>query len=319
MYNHSENLKIYHPIYENINLICSPKNETHFIEIDMNNKVTQQGIFELSQAVYDGELFPCEGIHIDCTQIDNVPKGCDVEYKLNVLSFDGFEEDLYEKAKARGIQCYWMNVEQLYKFQCGSKNTCDQNNITKEVSLLISKGVLAAIVIVCIVLVLAIIALIGKLYKDKQASYDIPMENPMVISLAIGHYSSPPENREIQYDFDSLEVDIDVRTLLTLCDKDNLNYTVYPEYEDVKNIKIYWTYRELKQFLKRHANILERNLEQQKEQKKEQKKKCRNFCSCCSKDSDDVDQKQEQEQEQEQKQKKKERNSTRLNSSHESQ
>eukprot|EP01084_Bolivina_argentea_P262913 444826_1 len=102
MYNHSENLKIYHPIYENINLICSPKNETHFIEIDMSAKVTEQGIFELSQAVYDAGLFPCEGIRIDCTQSDGRPKGCDIEYELNVKRFDDLEEDLYERASDRG-------------------------------------------------------------------------------------------------------------------------------------------------------------------------------------------------------------------------
>eukprot|EP01084_Bolivina_argentea_P262910 444821_1 len=204
MYNHSENLKIYHPIYENINLICSPKNETHFIEIDMNNKVTEEKIFELSQAEYDGGQFPCDGIHIDCTQSDNRPKSCDVEYELNTLSFFELEGHLHDnrnRKNAQDIQCYWMYVEQLYKIQCGSAKTCDQNNITKEISSSISKAAWVSIVIVCVVLVLIMIVLGGKLYENNKAkSNAIPMKNPMVVSLGIGDYTDVP-------DFDNLMVD----------------------------------------------------------------------------------------------------------------
>eukprot|EP01084_Bolivina_argentea_P262914 444827_1 len=305
MYTHSEKLTIAHPIYENVNLICSPQNETHFIEIDMNNKVTEEKIFELSQAEYDGGQFPCDGIHIDCTQSDNRPKSCDVEYELNTLSFfelEGYLHDNRDRKNAQDIQCYWMYVEQLYKIQCGSGKTCNQNNIAKEFSALISKDALAVIISVCVLLVLVIIILIRKLYKDNKAeSNAIPMENPMVVSLAIGDYSNPPKNREVTDEFESLKVDIDVQTLLTLCDSKHLNYTVYPKYENDENIKVRWTHDELKKYLKQYAHVLECDLEQKEKEEKEQQ------------------QQQEQEQEQEQKQKKKERNSTRLNSSHESQ
>ena len=106
----------------------------------------------------------------------------------------------------------------------------------------------SAVGIVVIAICVLIICCI-KRRKDKKAFI---MKHPMVVLIGIGKYD--------RNDIDNLPVDIDLKSLTQLFAKENLNYTVFQEYED-ENHKMRWTQSKLKDYLKQQAQYLKYNMD----------------------------------------------------------
>ena len=110
-----------------------------------------------------------------------------------------------------------------------------------------------------------------KCYRDRKEiqAKTIMIKNAMTIPISIGFYDDDPIEPEIDGYLNDLEgVRVDINRALSLFGEESLNYEVYPKIyqsQNESNYKAYWRETELIQFLKKQANILEKNLEEHEE------------------------------------------------------
>eukprot|EP01083_Nonionella_stella_P194970 718616_1 len=99
---------------------------------------------------------------------------------------------------------------------------------------------------------------------DEEKKLAIPIKNAMVILLAIGEYDESPKDPDqgLEDGLPNLDVDVDIRNLLELFGPNHLNYTIYPQYDLDKNVKIHWTEDEIVFLLKERAAHLEKHLKE---------------------------------------------------------
>eukprot|EP01084_Bolivina_argentea_P122827 217654_1 len=104
-----------------------------------------------------------------------------------------------------------------------------------------------------------------KQFKLKEEKNAIHIMNPMVILIGIGWYDNDAKDSDFVDKagyFNILNVDIDMRNLLTFCDK--MKYQTFPKL-DRETPKIEWTQDELITFLEKHAQIFEDSIKQNDE------------------------------------------------------
>eukprot|EP01084_Bolivina_argentea_P000776 1431_1 len=109
-----------------------------------------------------------------------------------------------------------------------------------------------------IVLIIVVSLLIFVVYRKNKID-GIFIKNPMVILLAIGDYDNEPQDSDINGLLQDLNVDTDIRNLLTLF-KDKLNYQTFPIYNE-PIIRLHWTQDELMELLEKQSEIFSDNLE----------------------------------------------------------
>eukprot|EP01084_Bolivina_argentea_P140840 247534_1 len=99
--------------------------------------------------------------------------------------------------------------------------------------------------------------------KIKDVRRDIIVKNAMVILIAIGMYDQTPSNPDEELNdknFMDLAVEKDIQNLCHLFNTENLNYTIFPKYE--QNVKLHWTEGEIVDFLTGHAAKLNTDINQ---------------------------------------------------------
>ncbi len=152
MYAHSDDVEIIYSNYTNIEFICYPPNQTHFIQINEAKSETEIQALAIKQ--YDNNRFPCSGIHIKCTINKDIT--CNMEYKaiqtnidtLKILSFD---------------ICYYVDIALLFDPNIECPDSCfvpiveaikngDSNNNILYIVLSI-----VAFVVICIMVLLIFI------------------------------------------------------------------------------------------------------------------------------------------------------------------
>eukprot|EP01084_Bolivina_argentea_P100228 180007_1 len=108
---------------------------------------------------------------------------------------------------------------------------------------------------IIVVIICVLICIIVKMSGSKPTPK--PMRNPMCLLLAIGNYQKNLVDKEFEGYVDDLDVDIDIKNLLSLF-RDELCYHVVPKYK--KDRKLDWTLNEIKTLLTEQAAELARNL-----------------------------------------------------------
>eukprot|EP01083_Nonionella_stella_P119784 358360_1 len=100
---------------------------------------------------------------------------------------------------------------------------------------------------------------------DKEA---IPIQNAMVILIAIGEYDVNPDDPDPELaalgGLNNLKgIDKDIQNLHRLFGPNRLNYTIYPKYMNVTgSLKVHWTQTEIVQLLNEKATYLESHLDE---------------------------------------------------------
>eukprot|EP01083_Nonionella_stella_P313884 1128558_1 len=100
---------------------------------------------------------------------------------------------------------------------------------------------------------------------DKEA---IPIQNAMVILIAIGEYDVNPDDPDPELaalgGLNNLKgIDKDIQHLHRLFGPNRLNYTIYPKYMNVTgSLKVHWTQTEIVQLLNEKATYLDSHLDE---------------------------------------------------------
>ncbi len=98
------------------------------------------------------------------------------------------------------------------------------------------------------------------IYRRNQEKDAINVQNPMIISLAIGEYPEDPPAPEFEGYVPHLHsVDLDIINSLQLF-QTKLNYKCFPEYNNPDRPKIEWNKQELMDFLNERAEALAKNV-----------------------------------------------------------
>ena len=103
-----------------------------------------------------------------------------------------------------------------------------------------------------------------EIQKEIIQRQTIYINNPMVISIAIGFYDENPKKKEITGYLKNLDgVRVDINNSVKLFGKESLNYQIYPNIyydQNIDDYKAYWEETELVEFLKTKSVELEYNL-----------------------------------------------------------
>eukprot|EP01084_Bolivina_argentea_P094502 169890_1 len=252
IYNYSQGINIIDTVYKQINFVFHP----YFIEYETNKVKSREEFFQLAKDKYGGN-WPLDGI-----SITTATQEC--EYVTNANSYWFLEKDLPSSSD----ECYWLDINKLFSPNVVCVDKTHQNNEYSDLPLwiYIISGVAGFIFIA------ALIGFIVYYHRKKkklnlkeqeilQEREDkaIDVSNPMVISLAIGHYHDEPSDAEFDGYVDDLNgVDRDIVNLKSLFYSE-LNYQMFPEYKD-KFIKIEWTKKQIMDLLKEKSDLLAANI-----------------------------------------------------------
>eukprot|EP01084_Bolivina_argentea_P259599 438073_1 len=124
----------------------------------------------------------------------------------------------------------------------------------------IFEGLKSEYVAAMIVLTVFMVVLIGFfIYKYYHKQKAMILQNPLIVSLAIGVYDEEPSEPEIDgYLADLNGIEVDIKNIASMF-KEGLNYTLCPDYNQQKGIKQYWTKQEIIDLLKEQSLNLVNN------------------------------------------------------------
>eukprot|EP01084_Bolivina_argentea_P274001 466869_1 len=108
---------------------------------------------------------------------------------------------------------------------------------------------------VIIALIVCIIMCTKKHRKRERIRKQMLIQNAMVVLLPIAYYDEQPNNPDPDLEdlvLDDLPVENTIEQLHILFG-DTLNYSIFPSYKDVKNIKLHWTQSEIIAVLQEQA------------------------------------------------------------------
>eukprot|EP01084_Bolivina_argentea_P087010 157212_1 len=137
------------------------------------------------------------------------------------------------------------------------KNSETVSNIST-VELLIIIG--CACLLILIILPLIIYIVKNKCSEDKT----ILIQNAMTILISIGDYDEHPTNEDELLKnmyFSDLSLEQDIENMCGLFGEDNLNYQIYPHYQDPSVPKLHWTQDEIITLLKDKSDELEEKID----------------------------------------------------------
>eukprot|EP01084_Bolivina_argentea_P076092 137871_1 len=226
---------------------------------------------------YDNELFVHSNIskqqRKELSWIDNNPfcdditiyiltcfnESIDENSLINITKSDIFEQKVNDNIDTLSdlnetiIWIYIQNITIIYTNDTNTKppkNTDTQNNIIW--------SLIGTLVSVCIILTIIIMCVKQKQKSDRYKSA-IVIQNAMCIFIGIGEYDEDdvkdfepdPELKHAM--LTNLPIEKDIQNLFHIFGTENLNYSIYPRYEDIESPKIHWTRHEILSLLQEKA------------------------------------------------------------------
>eukprot|EP01084_Bolivina_argentea_P034912 64677_1 len=136
-----------------------------------------------------------------------------------------------------------------------SKKPSDLNFMTTQNLFLSIGGILLLLAILSVCIYVCVKRNLIKRYRDEMV-----VKRAMVVLLAIGDYDSYPDDPDKQLldvHLSNLDIEQDIVNLYKLFGPENLNYTIYPKYENLNEfVKTHWTQKELIDLLTSNAKEL---------------------------------------------------------------
>eukprot|EP01084_Bolivina_argentea_P246495 412518_1 len=170
-----------------------------------------------------------------------------VDILLNVTESTDFIQDINNKIGNNNTIIVYIKNTTIGKIPSDPAN--DNSNSIITIIIVIS----VSLIFILLVAVMILIANRKKMYRYKN---EMVIENPMVLLLAIGVYDESADNADDELAnsmLSNLDVDKDIQNLYTVFGPDNLDYAVFPTYDNIEIPKIHWTQNEMITFLKKKA------------------------------------------------------------------
>ena len=196
---------------------------------------------------------------------------CQIESALNTVAFvttftvssasaDETEVNpLFEKDSEFAVQSF-----KLLREIFGADIEFDEDIHVNESGIAIWIVILIAGFSGCIIIIIIVTMIYHKRHRRRKAeAQTIYMQNPMVISIAIGQYDQIPTKGardRVGGRFRNLDgIDVDIKNVVNLFEK-VFNYQMFPEYDINEYIQQYWTKQQIMNLLTKQAEDLKTNV-----------------------------------------------------------